>query len=226
MGWSDHVVTTLILVGIVAGVYVIATDTDISSAVPTDDLERDDPPRDDVTESASQATDDTRDVETFDAAAVERHFISELNSWRTARGLQPVEQSQRLEAVAEGHAADMRRHDYVGHDQPDGDETDDRYRQHGVRCSIDVSGEDYHYDSAEIVTAFYWKDDVRVDWTESGEFKAMTNEELGHALFQEWRHSPPHREIMELEHAKEVALAVKIDRESRSGKVWASADFC
>lgn len=225
MAWTDHVVTTLILIAIGGLVFVTATgatvDVDLGGDSPAAQAESDETDPETETDASEQEPRDQ--TSGFNESAVEMAFRAELNEWRSSNGLGVVDRSDRLQPIAADQAANMLEHSYVGHTQPSGESSAERYQEFGVACEIEVPDEDYHYDSAEIVTDWYWQRETRVEWHPSGTFTATTNEELGRALFETWRASPEHREIMALEGASEVALDVEL---ALDGTVYAAAEFC
>lgn len=74
-------------------------------------------------------------------AGIEAEIREEVNEERVAHGLEPLDQSDELAAIADNHSKDMIERDYYAHDSPDGQTFQDRYEANDVYCA---GGENLH----------------------------------------------------------------------------------
>lgn len=143
-----------------------------------------------------------------DEQAVEQLIHENVNTERTAEGLDPLETDADLRRVARNHSADMIADGYVGHESPDGVTPADRLSAAG--CS--AGGEN---------VAQTWIDrPVDVD----GQRVVVENEtELATHLVAQWMASPGHRENILRESFTESGVGVVI---TANNKVYATHNFC
>lgn len=161
--------------------------------------------------------------ERFNNSEVEVLFIQKLNEERESQGLNSVERWKPLTKMGDSHAANMAKHEYIGHEQPDGTTIEDRYRERGLlpECRLSAGGNRY-YEGAENAAG----SDVSTDVTHPGNDKIYdidTEEELAQFLMDSWMTSSGHRRVMLLESASRVGLGLNI---TESGRVYAALEFC
>jgi len=68
-------------------------------------------------------------------AGIEAEIREDVNEERVAHGLEPLDQSDELAAIADNHSKDMIERDYYAHDSPDGQTFQDRYEANDVYCA-------------------------------------------------------------------------------------------
>jgi uncharacterized protein YkwD len=160
----------------------------------------------------------------YDPEAVESHFIDYLNDERRERGLQPVSEAPKLDALATDHAVYMAENGYVGHVQNGNQNIETRYREAGLlpECRL-PTGENSHYLGTENVAGTHWNRDVRVEWAEGDVFHADTSEELAEYLFRSWMNSRGHRKAMLTASADEVSLGLERRDDE---EVFAALEMC
>lgn len=179
------------------------------------DLQNADPPV-----AGDGESDDSADE--FDEAAVRERFVAYLNDERRARGLQSLSLRPELTAMGEEHADNMARHDYIGHQWPDGTTIQDRYENRGLlpECRLPIQGSDRFYPGAENAAGAH----VDQTFVSGNETYHVTNEdELAQALVDIWMNSPPHRKAMLVYSADEMGLGIHI---TDQGKVYAALELC
>lgn len=121
-------------------------------------------------------------------------FLSLLNEERRSRGLGTVSRSAELSEMATAHAEDMATHDYIGHENADGDSIEDRYRARGLlpECRLPTEHGQY-YPGAENA------------W---GATDRVSGRRLADQAFGSWMQSRGHREAMLVASADEAGLGV------------------
>lgn len=125
--------------------------------------------------------------------------------------------------MGQTHSANMAKHDYLGHVEPDGDTISDRHRARGLlpECRLPLPDSNRSYEGAENA-AHFWVD--RRVQLETGETRYISDEtDLAHGLITQWMTSPPHRRAMLVPSADEAGLGLYIDDR---GKVYASLELC
>lgn len=154
---------------------------------------------------------------------MQHEFAKKLNEERTSRGLDPVGTRQILRAIGEDHAENMRKHDYIGHTQPNGTTISDRYRDRGLlpQCRL-PTGNGRYYNGAENVAGAHVTETVTHPGT-SEYFNIDTEEELAAYLLDSWMSSDGHRKVLLLESANEIGLGIAI---AEDGEVYAALEFC
>lgn len=177
------------------------------------------------TGAANASPNDPAVQQGYNRTEVERHFIQFLNEERHSRGLQSVSQRNVLTQMGQKHSRNMANHDYIGHEEPDGDSIVDRYRRHGLlpECRLPIKGSNRTYRGAENVAGWNIDTAVRAGWADRGTYFASNEIELAWALFQQWMHSPPHRKAMLVASADEAGLGLHI---TDNGNVYASLELC
>jgi uncharacterized protein YkwD len=151
-------------------------------------------------------------------------FIAKLNRERSSRGLQEVQRRAELTEMARAHSENMATHDYLGHEEPDGDTIEDRYRARGLlpECNLETS-EGTYYPGAENAYQGYVDTRLAVDWKQ--EYHRVGDEEsLAEAIFQSWMHSKGHREAMLVESADEAGLSFAFVE--GNDKLYGSLELC
>jgi uncharacterized protein YkwD len=172
------------------------------------------------TPTATPVPDD--DGDRIDDRLVRRVFLSYLNAERSSRGLGNLTVRPELTAMGETQAANMAKHDYVGHVQPDGTTIRDRYEARGLlpECRLEQRGTDRYYPGAENAAQTWFNRSVRTD---DGLDFIGDEYDLGEELFEMWINSPPHREAMLLSSADEMGLGLEV---TANGKVYAALELC
>jgi len=157
----------------------------------------------------------------YNLRETEQLFLGMLNDERESRGLQPVAQRDALTEMGRAHSSNMAKHDYLGHEEPDGTTIEGRYRSRGLlpKCRLPTGGGSY-YPGAENA-AHYWVDET-MD-TSKGDLYVANERDLAQGLFRSWMSSPPHRRAMLIASADQAGLGIYIDEK---GKVYASLELC
>ena len=163
------------------------------------------------------------DPSKYDADSVQEHFLRFYNQERHSRSLVNVSISETLSEMGQSHADNMRRHGYVGHEQPDGSTIASRFEQRGLlpKCRIPTESGKY-YPGAENAAG----SDV-VDPTTSAEldqiYEINTERQLAEYLFKGWMASAPHRRAMLEEDVRTIGLGISINEK---GEVYAALEMC
>ena len=93
-----------------------------------------------------------------DLERVRREMLERVNRERAARRLPPLRRNPRLDDAAQGHANDMLKRSYYGHDTPEGKTVMDREQSKGYRAAF--AGEN-------IARGQYSVEEVMDGWMES-----------------------------------------------------------
>lgn len=130
-------------------------------------------------------------------------FGSRLNEFRANNSLAPLNPDDRLESMANGHSRHMARSGFQHGD------SSARLRSAGCTGG---GGENiaYTYLRTNIDQEY---DDIYID----------SADDLARALFLQWYHSPPHREIMLSEGVDRFGLGLFVTEDD---KVFATLDIC
>jgi len=139
-------------------------------------------------------------------------FRERLNDARAERGLSRVSADRELRAMGASHAANMARHAYVGHTQPDGTTVEDRFRARGLVARCGGIGE-----NAARVPLF---ESVRTHYNES--VLITSGEGLGNHLFRSWRSSSGHRALLFHRGVNRVGVGINIT----DGQAYAAFEAC
>jgi len=151
--------------------------------------------------------------ESLDTAEVERLVVEETNEVREEHGAPPVEPNTSLGDAARGHASDMARGGYVGHETPDGDEPLDRYGW----CA-DEGG----YFGENVANT--WHDrNIVYDEGDVPTLHLSTEREVAEHLVQKWMDSPGHRETLLNEAWSRIGVGVAV---ADDNEVFATQAFC
>lgn len=158
-----------------------------------------------------------------DVEAVREEFVSLMNTARTRNGSETVTRSSELAEMGDAHAANMAEHDYIGHEQPDGDTIEDRFRANGLLpdCRIYLSADEY-YAGAENAAGATLGTPVVADWATGGVYTVKDAEDLAGFLFMQWMTSPGHKRPMLAENTEEIGLGLAFE----GGEVYAALEFC
>lgn len=131
-------------------------------------------------------------------------FQERLNDLRAEHYLGPVRQDTDLEDVANAHSGSMARADELEHG-------DTERRLRGAGCS-GAFGENIAYT--------YIREEIGQEY---GDIYVDSADDLARAIYLQWFHSPPHKDIMLSEGVDRMGLGlVVID----SGKVYATLNVC
>jgi uncharacterized protein YkwD len=145
---------------------------------------------------------------------VERLVWRYTNVERNERGLRNVSYAPRIAEVADDHSANMARHDYIGHTEPNGQTGEERYA--GV---CDYSGKNYLF--GENVGGAWYKEQMQAYGTDDTIY--LENEsEVARYLVDAWMRSDGHRENMLDAGWTELGVGVNVTDD----KVYASQTFC
>jgi len=160
----------------------------------------------------------------LDKTQVEDEFIELLNEERAEHGLGQVSKRGVLTEMGESHAENMKEHQYVGHNQPDGTGVRDRYETRGLipECRIQTGPHEYYY-GTENAAGAYIGESMGAGWANGDDYTANDEGELAKYLFEEWMHSEGHREAMLVPPADEAGLGIAVNE---SGAVWAALELC
>lgn len=214
------ILVALLASGSLAGVSFSDIDGVIDGATPTESQELQ--PGTTATGAPTSSSTTPSTERGYDNSEVREAFLTHLNDERAERGLQNLTLRSELTAMGEAHAANMAKHDYIGHEWPDGTTIEDRYRNRGLlpECRLEISGSDRYYPGAENAAGAW----VDRRFSSTGGSYFVTNEaELGQALFHIWLNSPPHRRAMLVHSADEMGLGLNI---TSQGKVYAALELC
>jgi len=157
-----------------------------------------------------------------DAAETEAAFLERFNAMRGDRGLALVETSEELSEMAQSHAENMAQHDYLGHVQPDGTTTADRYRERGLLsdCELEAGGGGY-YPGAENVAGAVIGEVTHPGTDET--FRVRDGQTLAEFLMSSWMTSEQHRRVMLLPAIRHIGLGVA---EGDDSQLFAALEFC
>jgi uncharacterized protein YkwD len=159
----------------------------------------------------------------FEETNVETEFISILNDERSTRGLTRLSQRNVLSEMGSSHAADMREHDYTGHEDSAGRTIEDRYRNRDLLPECELpAGDNRFYAGAENAAMGYIDREMDVGWGD-GTMRITSERELAEFLYQGWYHSDGHRRVLFLESASEVGLGVAIAEDEQ---FYAAMEVC
>jgi uncharacterized protein YkwD len=156
----------------------------------------------------------------FTPSAVETVFVERFNKMRTERGVPTVTDNDELSAMGQAHAENMAKHEYVGHEQPDGTTPEQRFADRGLRCELPVAGSDSYYPAAENAAGAA-EGDVTHPGTEKT-FHINTNDDLAAFLMDSWMTSDGHRRVMVLPAVREIGLGVA----QNGDDIYAALEFC
>jgi uncharacterized protein YkwD len=139
----------------------------------------------------------------FDGSVVEQAAFERINEVRTARGLDPLENSAALKTNARSWSKTMAWEGQIFH--ADSDE-----------FSCPTSGENVLYT--------YWRGDIDTD---RGERYFDTSEELGRGIANQWLNSSQHRENILRERFGSAGIGVYMpDPDANAPRVYATQRFC
>lgn len=160
----------------------------------------------------------------YNSTKVESVFISLLNQERQERGLNTVTQRDELSKMGTAHAQNMARHDYLGHEQPDGTTIQDRYDNRGLlpECGLPIQGSDRYYPGAE--NAYQGWIDKRVTQHDGTTTYVSNETDLARVIFVSWMNSSPHRKAMLVASADQVGLGIANVEESK--KIYVALELC
>jgi len=159
----------------------------------------------------------------IDQASVEEAFRNDFNAMRRDRNLQVVTIDSRLSSMGQAHAENMAKHDYIGHEQPDGTTTEDRYEERGLlgECRLDIPGSNRYYPGAENAAGAAMGQ-VTHPGTDKF-FNVQTDADLAEFLMSSWMTSDGHRAPMVLPTVRRIGLGVAARSED---KIYAALEFC
>lgn len=141
---------------------------------------------------------------------VRRTFAEQLNEFRVINGRSNLHRTTVLHKAAKAHSTDMAERGYFSHSSPDGDTFNDRVRAQGGQCTI----------GGENIYQTWWKRSLS---SSTGPDYIATEEQLATALFEGWRASPGHRDVMLIHGVTGMGLGVAV---TESGKVYATLVVC
>lgn len=155
-----------------------------------------DEPEEDVDEEPDAGQDET-DV----ATQIEIRIHEEVNDYRQANSLPPLDFDDELAAVARDHSQDMNDRDYFSHISPEGDGPGDRLDDAGIDCTAWAENIAYEYDSS---------------------FSEEDADSVAESIVNGWIDSPGHRQNI-LDNYDEQGIGVDIRDD---GQIMATQMFC
>lgn len=153
---------------------------------------------------------------------LEQRTYELVNDERARRGLQPLEQTQKIRFIARSHSEDMAARDYFGHKSPEGLGPADRGRREGQNCRKNY-GSHYTTGLGENIYAAplyhaYTKVEGRIV-----SYVWLTPEGLAKKAVKGWMANERHREnILDTSYDR-TGVGVAI---AKDGKVYFTQNFC
>lgn len=167
-----------------------------------------------------QSNDDPSGPSNLDKNEIESTTHELINEERLDAGESRLSYDNDLAKIARAHSQDMAERDFFSHTSPDGEGVDDRYKNYGYTCRIDLDGNWYIDGGGEnIAQTWHGKQVI----TGSGSNIYQSEEELAEGLVQQWMNSPGHRENLLEPYWENQGIGVYVTDE---GKVFATQNFC
>ncbi|MFC7008488.1 CAP domain-containing protein [Halalkalicoccus salilacus] len=164
------------------------------------DGDLDEEPEEDVDEEPDGDSGEDQD-ETDVATQIEMHIHEEVNDYRQSNGLEPLDFSDELAAVARDHSQDMNERDYFSHTSPEGDGPGDRLDDAGIDCNG-------------------WAENIAYEFDPS--FSEEDADSVAESIVTGWINSTGHRRNI-LGDYDEEGVGVDI---SDDGRIMATQMFC
>ncbi|MBX0288467.1 CAP domain-containing protein [Halomicroarcula sp. F28] len=197
-------VIVLVVVSILFGTGIPAIDDSVDGIAPNSQ------------EAAPESQQNAAGVNTTN---VERLVHQEINDRRTANGLDPIAYDPALASIAEDHSQDMITRDFFAHENPDGDNFDDRYDQAGYDCRVATGGGTYAT-GGENIAQTWWDEQIS---TTQGPVRYDTEAELAEGIVTQWMNSTGHRENILTDHWESEGIGVSI---AEDDEVLVTQNFC
>ena len=89
-------------------------------------------------EAPSKKIETLDDAPDLDLRALEAALHRRINAVRTRHGVRTLRRSHNLDRLARLHSADMARQGFFGHENPRGEQINDRARRLGMDCEVDL----------------------------------------------------------------------------------------
>jgi len=150
---------------------------------------------------------------------VEQLVHQEINDRRTANGLEPIAYDPTLASIAEDHSQDMIDRDFFAHENPDGDDFDDRYDRAGYNCRV-ATGSGTYSTGGENIAQTWWDEQIT---TSQGTVRYDTEAELAEGIVGQWMNSTGHRENILTDHWESEGIGVAI---TDGDEVLVTQNFC
>lgn len=120
---------------------------------------------------------------------VEGYLAGELNDYRSDEGLNTITRDSRLATIARRHSYDMAKRDFFGHENPDGQDLEDRLDENSYRCNP----------GAENIHRTGWMVENRT-----------TEEQLAYESMLSFMESAPHNENMLVPRFTTVGIGIYV----------------
>ncbi|PEN15126.1 hypothetical protein CRI94_02220 [Longibacter salinarum] len=165
------------------------------------------------TPSAPTSTESSRPV--IDVERVQNMVHAQINDVRAERGLSPLEYNRSLDPLARVHSEDMARRDFFGHTNPDGDGVNERARQLGLTCTLQLDEQRTAHGFGEnlYTGTLYrgYRDIFEGDTMVRREYDWKDESSIARGIVNGWMNSPGHRaNILDSRYETE-ALSTAID---------------
>lgn len=206
------VAAALVVSGLTAGVTMGSLGSAVggtSASDPSSGADFGNPPQ---TEAPRQTTADTDD--SLNIMEVERWVWRYTNAERSQRGLNNVSYAPRVASPARNHSENMAKHDYIGHEEPNGETVEERYQS-----VCDYSGSGYTF--GENAAGAYYEQRFTAWGTDETVYLA-TEREVAKYLVDAWMRSDGHRENILREEWTELGVGIAVSGD----EVYASQAFC
>jgi len=156
----------------------------------------------------------------WDALTTARTVHQRVNDTRAEEGVRRLEWDDDLQSIAQNYAERMAEEQFYSHEDPSGDDFQDRYREASYNCRIPLSGDSYSVGSENILQTWWGEEIERDDGSEA--FYAEPDE-LAAGMLKTWLNSKPHREnILRPVWRREGVGVARTDED----KVLAVQNFC
>jgi len=156
----------------------------------------------------------------WDAIKTARTVHQRVNDARADEGVRRLEWDDDLHSIAQNYAERMATERFYSHEDPSGDDFQDRYREAGYQCRIPLSGDSYSVGAENILQTWWGEDIERDDGTEAF---YLAPDELAAGMLKTWLNSKPHREnILRPVWRREGIGVARTDDD----KVFAVQNFC
>lgn len=147
----------------------------------------------------------------IDVVLLEKRIHALVNQERKKAGLPTLEWSHVLQGIARGHSRDMATRHFFSHNDPEGHDFKDRYRQAGFTCSV----------RAGFLKSLLGGENLA--WNTLGGRNGRTEEQLAATVVRLWMESPGHRRNILTRHFRREGIGVFIGAD---GKVLTTQNFC
>lgn len=161
-----------------------------------------------------------------DLKAVADIVHEKINRIRIQHGLNSVEKSSELAAIALGHSRDMARRGYFSHDSPEGRAPQDRAEAAGYTCRVPVGGNRLQGIGENIfqITAYESIRRTVRQGQVSERYNWFAPEAMAEKIVQGWMNSPPHRAIILNRHFSRAGLGLAYAPGNQT--VYITHNFC